>query len=349
MRYVTPRDGGREQTWLVPNRTARICTPCGEVEAEFLANPSSDAVPKFNLMLGRALANAVDQPGSPIMDIARADAADSIAEILGVRLDALERGYIDPPISEWPSKARALLGLATGRSWDRWMSTLKSLESAHRSPEEHAALERYRREAQREGMLPNRSRIPLDELERTHRHVHDAKKIRENFRDEDAEYAEIVPWTWPTDMQEIGTCESVMYASDKWQKRRGDLIDYKHIAESSQRLFVRKNLLTEYEPPHRAMDLAGPWVKVDGPMPDSFAVLAEILAVQCRLYQKRGSQVVIPRGDEGLIQIDLPHAMLGAAVHPGTKQVFLVVYSGDTVHCLVNGDALNVEKDGIVG
>jgi len=229
------------------------------------------------------------------------------------------------------------------------MGVLERMEEALRSPEEHAATERYRREAQREVMAPNRSRIPLDELERTHRHVHDAKKIRENFRDESAEYAEIVPWTWPHEMQLIGTCESVMYASDKWQKRRGDLIDYKHIAESSQRLYACKGLMREYEPPYNSMKLAGPTIEVDGPMPDTFAVLAEILAIQCRLYEKRGGELHVPSGDAGLFQIDLPKAMLGAAVHPGTKRVFLVVYSGAKVLCMVTGESLGVEKDGIVG
>lgn len=174
-----------------------------------------------------------------------------------------------------------------------------------------------------------------------------ARDIRRKFRDEEPRREQPVKWRWPRSMREVGTCESVMYASDKWRDDR-KLIDYKHNKEGPQYLLVTPGFLRHNRSPSKKLQVVGPTVTLDG-MPGAFAVLAKILGVQCRLYQGSSQDFYLPRGDEGLYQVDIPGAMLGAAVHPDTGGTFLIVYTSAGVHCLVTGDALAVEKDGIVG
>lgn len=177
--------------------------------------------------------------------------------------------------------------------------------------------------------------------------IEHARDMRRKFRDEEPRREQPVEWTWPRSMREVGTCEAVMYASDKWRDDR-KLIDYKHNREATQYLLVEPGFLRQQRSPSKKLKVVGPSVALDN-MPDAFAVLAKILGVQCRLYQGSSRDYYLPRGDEGLYQVDIPGAMLGAARHPDTGGTFLMVYTKSGVHCVITGDELAVEKDGIVG
>lgn len=176
-----------------------------------------------------------------------------------------------------------------------------------------------------------------------------AAAIREKFYDRPVERRLNIPWQWPRAMREVGLNMSVMYASDKW-KRRGQKEDYKHVSEGKQWILARPGFLRQYNHPDRHVAVAGPMVDL-GTMPDTFAVLADILGVQVRLYEQGG-----PKGyrlpsdaDEGYHQVVIPGAKLGAARFPDSGDAFLIVYTRAGVDLLIVGEELDVEKDGIVG
>lgn len=181
------------------------------------------------------------------------------------------------------------------------------------------------------------------------RSIEDARKLREAFYDRPVERQTTVPWQWPRAMREVGLNLSVMYASDKW-KRRGDKEDYKHLSEGKQWVLARPGFLRQYNHPDRAVPVAGPTVDL-GPMPDSFAVLADILGVQVRLYERGGLQGYRLPSDPkaGYHQVVIPGAKLGAARFPDSGDTFLIVYTKAGVDLLIVGEELDVKKDGIVG
>jgi hypothetical protein len=172
----------------------------------------------------------------------------------------------------------------------------------------------------------------------------EAVELRETFTDKPAVEKKLLSWGWPKTVREIGTAMAVMYRSDKWRKK-GDFEDYKHICESPEPW-------TLYATP--AFDLNMPVHGASEPipkgwMPENIAVLAFFLGIQCRLYEKRGKELFLPTGDDGLHQVTIPKARLAAA---RTKEgdLFLTVYTearGPLL--LVFGQELDVEKDGIVG
>lgn len=183
--------------------------------------------------------------------------------------------------------------------------------------------------------------------ERNRSSIEAAREIRRKFHDKDPQQEKPVTWQWPSEMQEIGTCEAVMYASNKWQSNPNKIIDYKHVAEGPQRILVREGFVRDHRS-SKPLRVVGPLHELND-MPDAFAVLDRILGVQVRMYEGTDERPRLPDGDDGYFQIDIPNAYLGAARHPETDQTFLVVYSNEGVHCVIVGDELNVEKDGIVG
>jgi hypothetical protein len=167
-----------------------------------------------------------------------------------------------------------------------------------------------------------------------------ARKLREKFVDRPMTRVSEVSWTWPKEMREVGTCESVMYTSDKWRSL-GDYIDYKHISEAPQRLLVKPGFIVDYKS-GKPLRLASEKRPLDYPMPDAFAELARILALQVRFLDEDG--------DPGEYhQVNIARATLGAARHPTTGETFLIVYTPSTLCAIIVGDQLDVEKDGIVG
>lgn len=146
-------------------------------------------------------------------------------------------------------------------------------------------------------------------------------------------------------MREAGQCIAVMYSSDKWQTP-GNYQDYKHVAEDQQLCFVRDGLIVDED--GDLMHLAGPMTDVNGQMPSCIAVLAPIIGLQLRLYRGDRAGHFLPK-EGNLYQINIPKAMLGAAIHPETGEKFLVVYSSSEVLCIITGHSLDVLHDGIVG
>lgn len=155
-------------------------------------------------------------------------------------------------------------------------------------------------------------------------------------------------WQWPKSLREVGTCLAVMYSSDKWRKP-SDFIDYKHVAEGPQVLYCRPGFIVdELGQPLR---IPGRRVDIGGELPDTIALLAPILGVQCQLYQVGGRDgYYLPNGDEGLTELVIPKAKLGAVRDHHSGSVYLVVYTeSEGVLCLISGAELDVTKDGIVG
>lgn len=180
-----------------------------------------------------------------------------------------------------------------------------------------------------------------------------AERIRETFVDRPAEKHESMPWDWPKRMKEVGSWTAgegaICYTSDKWQKRRDQFVDYKHVAEGPQRLLVIPGFLREYHRPGTKLSVGGPMVEVDGPMPTAFARLAPILGLQAHLYEGTDTDYAL-NGDDGYYQINIANAELGGAIHPGTGKPFLFVFTKSAgVLCMILGSELAVEKDGIVG
>lgn len=182
------------------------------------------------------------------------------------------------------------------------------------------------------------------------RDLDQAIALRETFVDRKAEKKLPVGWRWPRVMREVGRCEAVMYASDKWQKGRGRnwLEDYKHIAEGAQWVLVRDGFLRDASS-GKALDVVGPTIEL-GSMPGSFAVLADVLGVQLQFYIPGGDDgYELADDDRGLYEVTIGRAKLGAAKFPDNGETFLLIYTSAGVEMIIVGEELEVEKDGIVG
>ena len=181
----------------------------------------------------------------------------------------------------------------------------------------------------------------------------DAVSIREKFIDAPVTKEEAMRWKWPRHMQEIGRWHAsdgaIMYASNKWQKNPNKIIDYKHVAEGPQRLLAVPRFVRQYHHTSKPVKIYGPTVELNRPMPDAFAVLAPILGLQAELYDC-GTDASPESSGDSTYQIEIGNAMLGAAKHPETGRTFLFVYTeSEGPLCVITGDELDVEKDGIVG
>jgi hypothetical protein len=174
-----------------------------------------------------------------------------------------------------------------------------------------------------------------------------AEKTFRTFMARDPERRTPMRFSWPKQMQEVGVGQAVMYRSNKWKRNRQEYEDYKHIAEAEQAVYVTPGFLRDWTNPRRKIEVHGPLVTLEEPMPKHFAVLAPLLGVQLRLSGPDGQPMA---GDAGLFEVTVKHGMLGAAVHPVTDEPFLFVYTNaGGVHMLLTGKELDIEKDGIVG
>lgn len=163
-------------------------------------------------------------------------------------------------------------------------------------------------------------------------------KIREDFYDKPHQRTKKVSWKWPKEMIEVGDCEAILYTSNKWQKD-GKMIDYKHVKEGDQKLLLRPDVAITGD----AEDLYGPYVDLQGEFPDSFAVLADSLGIQARLYSDDDGTTY-----EGYMDLKFPKSKLGAGKFDDGS-VFCFVYDSSGVLAVVIGEELDVLKDGIVG
>jgi hypothetical protein len=182
--------------------------------------------------------------------------------------------------------------------------------------------------------------------------------IRETFMDRPVKRKTAVNFTWPREMQHVGQCLSVAYASDKW-KEPGDYELYKHLHDGStpNQCLCAPRFLHLYESQGDAAETIGPVVSFAGmPMPREFAVLGLFEEANLKLHVAGDDdRPRFGRGDAGIVKVMIKHAKLGGAVirwsvdGADADQPFIFVYGDDGVYMIVVGDELDIEKDGIVG
>lgn len=160
-----------------------------------------------------------------------------------------------------------------------------------------------------------------------------AVEVREVFTDREASNENEYSWDWPRSMMDMGICESVMYRSDKWNP--GRFVDYKHLAESEQRVLVVPGFLS----PYRGRGLPVMRRATPPALPSFMAELADCIGIQVR--------VTMQDGEEEYIQIDLGGMKLGGLKHRG--KAYLCVYDLSGCKILIQGARLDIQKDGITG
>lgn len=174
----------------------------------------------------------------------------------------------------------------------------------------------------------------------------EARRMYETFHSRESRRRVKFNFTWPNKMQEAGRVMSELYRSNKWKMDLRDFEDYKHVVEAPQYCYMSPGFLRDASG-KKAIPLYGEMVDLEDEMPKHFTILAPLIGIQVRLYDEDGR---LPRGDNNLFEIAVPHGMLGGARFPGSEEAFLFVYTKrGGVHMLITGDKLDVEKDGIVG
>lgn len=177
-----------------------------------------------------------------------------------------------------------------------------------------------------------------------------AVKTFEKFYDREPAQEIELPFGWPSKMQEIGVGGAEMYRSNKWQKNLAEHEDYKHVAEGTRTVYAEPGFLREWGSPTKQVEVVGPVVRFESPMPRHFTRLGPLLGVQVRLYEKGSKgEMIVPKGDKGRFEVSVARAWLGSAKHPKTGETFLFVYTPDGVHMILTGGSLSIEKDGITG
>jgi hypothetical protein len=176
-----------------------------------------------------------------------------------------------------------------------------------------------------------------------------ALKTFKTFYARESEREIEMPFTWPSRMQEIGVGGAEMYRSNKWQKNLAEHEDYKHVAEGSRTVYAAPGFLREWGSPSSRIEVVGPVVQFDEPMPKHFTRLGPLLGVQVHLYEEDdGGELVLPK-NVGFYEVRISRAMLASAKHPETGETFLFVYTPEGVHMLLTGGSLTIGKDGIAG
>jgi hypothetical protein len=158
-----------------------------------------------------------------------------------------------------------------------------------------------------------------------------AIEIREDFYDAPHTRKKKVSWKWPKKLYPLGSCEAILYTSNKWQKD-GSFVDYKHVSEAPQKLFISPRLLIEGDSLRKSSSKP----LMPKSFPDGFAVLAKCIAIQAKCG-KEFFELKFPK-----------NSMLGAGKFKNGK-TFCFIYNSDGVLALVTGKELEVLKDGIVG
>jgi hypothetical protein len=173
-----------------------------------------------------------------------------------------------------------------------------------------------------------------------------ARRMFEEFHAKPSKRRVSYGFSWPSTVQEVGRAVSQLYRSNKWKMNPRDFEDYKHIAEAPQYCYAVPGFLRD-STGKKPLQVYGEKVGVPADMPKHFTILAPLIGIQIRLYDKGGK---LPKGDNGLYEIAVPHGLLGGARFPDNEEAFLLVYTRQGgVHMLITGKELDVEKDGIVG
>lgn len=174
----------------------------------------------------------------------------------------------------------------------------------------------------------------------------EAERLRTTFQNEEPDREEDFAWSWPHELRCIGEGYAVMYRSNKWKKNKNEFENYKHVCESRDpwKLYTVPGFTAS------GVSLTGHTRAVSPKeMPANFAVLANCLGVQCRLFEKHGQRLVMPEGDEGIYEIQIPRSKLGSG-RTRSGHLFLCVYvESEGPKLFIFGTELDVEKDGIVG
>ena len=177
-----------------------------------------------------------------------------------------------------------------------------------------------------------------------------AVKLFETFTARGMKKEQAMPFTWPTRVRRVGTAVAELYRSNKWKSDLKDFEDYKHIAESHHNCFVVPGFLREKGNSSRGLPVHGPTVNVSeliqSPAPQYFAVLAPLLGIQLHLDGPDGSPM---DEEDGLYEVSVAHAHLGATRTVRGGHAFLFVYTQAGVHMIITGDELDVTADGITG
>jgi hypothetical protein len=194
-----------------------------------------------------------------------------------------------------------------------------------------------------------------------------ARHFREVFTKKAVTDERHLPFSWPSEMQLVGDSLAVAYSSDKWRKD-GEWVLYKHLAESRNRVYAKKDFFYEYSRQSERAKIIGPVKSFGGvPMPKQIAFLG--LFSEAHFVFFTGGTARHPtfsRGstDDGVKRVFVPYGLLGGGVIRWSKidarekdQPFLVIYTERNearrdhggVHMIIVGDELDIEADGIVG
>jgi hypothetical protein len=193
------------------------------------------------------------------------------------------------------------------------------------------------------------------------RKLYDAKELASNisrtFKDRSVEYERAYGFSWPARFKNIGESLAVCYESDKWKPKgaggRRPTEVYKHIAESRNWVYAVPGVIYDYRNKDRRWPVVGPMVVFDdATMPEHIAVLGKCECVQLKTYAGTDDEPTLGEGDEGVVEVLVPGAILGASemIRNGNPRPFLVVYhpTGGVV-MLILGERLGIGTDGIFG
>jgi hypothetical protein len=185
-----------------------------------------------------------------------------------------------------------------------------------------------------------------------------ARDMRKTFQDRSSERQLQFDFVWPESMQHVGDSLAVAYSSDKW-RANGDMVQYKHLAESHNSAFALEGIIRRRETPKKEWPVCGPLVELrDVPLPRHFALLGTFEEVDLRLFDCHGNaEPQFGSGqDDGVVQVTVAHGLLGASkirwseVGEREDEPFLFVFTErDGVLLIVVGDDLDIKRDGIVG
>jgi len=173
----------------------------------------------------------------------------------------------------------------------------------------------------------------------------DARKRFETFYDRKSKRTIERSFTWPKEFQEIGIGRAELYDSNKWKRDLREYESYKHIVESNRAVYVEPGWLRSYGSPREKIEVYGPMCTPEEPMPKHYTRLGDLLGVQVQLYDE---DLRIRKGCR-IYEVRASRAELGAATHPVTGEIMLLVADREGVHMLLTGSGLDVERDGIVG
>lgn len=192
-----------------------------------------------------------------------------------------------------------------------------------------------------------------------------ARRYREVFTKKGVTDERHLSFSWPSEMQLVGDSLAVAYSSDKWRKD-GEWVLYKHIAESKNRVYAKKDFFYDYRRQSARAKIIGPVKSFGGvPMPKEIAFLGLFSEAHFVFFTGGTDRRPTFSGgtsEEGVKRVFVANGLLGGGLIQWSKidpsasdQPFLVVYTERSardpggVHMIIVGEELDIEADGIVG